>query len=221
MSTATVNSTNAGADNLSGDDYAQMAKVFSATAQTTASWNAFYAQLRGHGTVDGLVTQPRSIAKNLLRLQPSDSLSGEIAQVLGAPRNRNAGLAHPQPVAYNTFRRWEPQDPPITRFDNPDPGMRYFQGMALIAQMQRLHGGQLFFYHSPQFDHRADRVYVDGVTQEFARYLEAQGIAHTSLIDMPLAPITETYDGVHQTLYGNRKIAATLLERMLAQGVIR
>ena len=213
--------TNAGADNLLREDYASMDQVFSASPATTALWQGFEDTLHRNGLPVGMVRSPRNIGKNFLRLQPDDSVSGAIAGLLTTPRNRHSELEHAQPVRYATFRRWEPVAGPLKQFENPDPGFGYFQSMVLMSEMQKLHGGRFFFYYSPQFDHRNDPVYQQGLEREFGGYLSKHGIAHTSLVGQPLEPITETYDGHHQTVHGNRKIAAALLDQMQAQGLLK
>lgn len=213
--------TNAGADNLLRDDYAALGQVFSASPAAASLWHGFEDTLHRNGLATGPTRSPRNIGKSFMRLQPDDSVSGALAGVLTQPRNRHTELEHPQPVRYATFRRWEPVFEPLTRFDNPDPGFGYFQGVALMDEMQKRHGGRLFFYYSPQFDHRSDPVYQQGLDHEFGGYLRDRGVAYASLVNLPLKPITETYDGHHQTVYGNRKIANALVDQMQLQGLLK
>lgn len=213
--------TNAGADNLLKEDYYAMDSAFSASPVTKSLWRDFEDTLHRNGLASGAVRSPRNIAKSFMRLQADDSISGAAGKLLAIPRNRYTELDHPLPVRYTTFRRWESLEPPLERFDNPDPGFRYFQGVTLMSEMQKLHGGRMFFYYSPQFDHRNDPVYIAGLEHDFGGYMRKHGIAYTSLVDLPLTPVLETYDGDHQTVFGNHKIALALFAQMQAQGLLQ
>lgn len=212
--------TNAGADNLQGEDYEFLGRVFSVTQQTRSIWEGFEATLREHGLYTGFARSPRNVGKSFMRLQPDDSLSGVLAGLLTKPRNQFTELDHPLPLRYARYRRWETDEPRLPKFYNPDPGFSYLQGVRLMGEMQRQHGGKMFMYYSPQFDHRGDTVYNTGLEKTFGGYLDANKIAHTSLVELPLVPVIDTYDGHHQTVDGNRKIASALLDRMIEQGLL-
>jgi hypothetical protein len=212
---------NAGAESLLSDDHSFLRKTFNEHAATRALWGRFEEHLRANGLSATPLLSPRNIAKSFLRLQPDSSASGAIGNLFTGPRNLYTELQQPLPVRYTMFRRWEASQSPLARFDNPDPGFRYFEGVRLMSEMQKLNGGKLFFYYSPQFDHRDDVAYNQGLNREFGGYMNDNGIAHTSLVSLPLEPVTETYDGDHQTVYGNRRIALAVLDQLQAQGLVK
>ena len=77
--------------------------------------------------------------------------------------------------------------------------------------MQRRATDKTFFFFVPQWDHATDFDYQKGLVDEFGSYLKTRGIPFASYVPMDMEPISETYDGYHHTLMGNRRIAAAIL----------
>ena len=61
---------------------------------------------------------------------------------------------------------------------------------------------------------------ITALNNIFGAYMNSNGISFASHVALRLKPIYETYDGEHQTMYGNRVIAATLLNDLKEQGLI-
>ena len=215
---------NADADGLDAEQYGIMGRDFGHDPATAGTWSDYLATLRAHGwsgeakASTGLGAVATAVAD--MRSPPAAELGDVLAR--GLLRLRHAGWADgtPQPLAYTEYRDWTiPQELNRT-FENPDPGFGYFQGVNLIDQKQREFGGRMFAYFSPQWTTSFDPAYVAGVDSVFGGYLRDHRLPCVSLIGMRMTPITETYDGSHQTLAGNRRIAAALLQNLEKDGLV-
>ncbi len=154
------------------------------------------------------------------RSPPTAELGDVLARGLRLLRHAAWAEGMPRPLAYTEYRDWT--TPPRTdkAFENPDLGFGYFQGVDLIDLKQREFGGKTFVYFSPQWTPSFDPAYVAGVDDVFGGYLREHGIPYASLVSMRMTPITETYDGSHHTLTGNRRIAAALLQNLEKDGLV-
>jgi hypothetical protein len=135
-------------------------------------------------------------------------------------RNSRIADGPPLPVKFVAYRNWDEKPYVPYTFDNQDPGFGYFQGIKLISELQRQHNGKLFFYFSPFYNNRHDLTYITGLNNIFGAYMTSNGIPFASHVALKLKPIYETWDGQHQTMYGNRILAAALLKDLREQGLI-
>jgi hypothetical protein len=205
---------NADAGTLNAEQYAYMDAVFGQYPETAAIWQSYKETLRRHGWSPGSSeTAPLQDADTRPQPRPSTSLSDLIQRGLAIVRSLPEFDGMPRPVAFDfTNRAWARSESVAPHpFDNPDRDFAYFQGYRLFGDTQKRIGRATFFYFSPQWDRATDTSYQKGLTDVFGEYLAAAGIPSASLVPMSLTPIRETYDGVHQTPFGNRRIAATIL----------
>ena len=96
-----------------------------------------------------------------------------------------------------------------------------FQATTIFSQLQKTHHGESLMVFLPRYDisgpHRRDKW-----DEIFGSYVLAHGGHYSSeLLDLDLDAGRETYDGGHQTLYGNRKIAAGILKILKDQNIIQ
>ncbi len=207
---------NADAARLSASQYAELDAMFGGDPATRPTWAAYRQTLRAHGWQPpaALPASRAAPATPANAVTLHDLLYGALVNV----RRLYHKDGPPEPIEIGRFRDWKtPHDEakPIQ-----DPGFGYFQGVTLIGRAQKEDGHALFFYLSPEFDKRADVAYQHAVDGEFGGYLQRADIPYLDLIAMPLTLNVETYDGLHQTVYGNRRIAVQLLQSLRRQGLI-
>ncbi len=215
---------NADADGLDAEQYGVMSQTFGQDPATADIWNAYLQTLRAHGWNGEAEasTEPGAVAAAVAdtRSPPLAELGDVLVRGLRLLRHAAWAEGMPRPLAYTEYRDWT--TPPRTdkAFENPDSGFGYFQGVDLIDLKQHEFGGKTFVYFSPQWTPSFDPAYVAGVDGVFGDYLREHGIAYASLVGMRMTPITETYDGSHHTLIGNRRIAAVLLQNLEKDGLV-
>lgn len=122
---------------------------------------------------------------------------------------------------YPDHRVFQPLSTTTTPYPDPDPGLDFFQGFGLMGELQREHGEKMLVYFLPMYDRRKNVEYNKILTSgPYANFLDQHGIDHTSLVQLPLKPVEDTYDGVHQTRYGNRIIATAILNDLIARRIV-
>ena len=190
------------------------------TAETRATWKAYRQNLVQRGgspvsdapvpqsTVEATAPHQRTTLKNVL------------IRALTIARESFKTDGPPLPVKFSPYRSWDVKPYVAHSFENPDPGFAYFQGVTIIAALQKRNGDKFYFYFSPQFDYRHDLAYIEGLNEVFGGYLAGHGIPFSSYVAMDLNPVSETYDGTHQTLYGNRIVARAILKDLRARGLV-
>jgi hypothetical protein len=205
---------NADATTLTAEQYAYMDAVFGRFPETAAIWRSYKENLLKHGWIPRPPAAPLPDADTRPRTRPSTTLSDLIIRGLAVVRSLPAFDGMPRPVAFDfTNRAWARAEVvPPHPFVNPDADFAYFQGYRLFGAMQKRIGRATFFYFTPQWDWATDTSYQNGLTGIFGGYLAAAGIPFVSYVPMSLTPIRETYDGVHQTPFGNRRIATAVLD---------
>jgi hypothetical protein len=211
---------NADADLLTAGDYAYLDKIFGANSNAAAVWRAYRETLMEHGWKSPAETPaPKDFPP---RFQPRQrtTLSDILVRSITVARNSWIADGPPLPVKFVPYRDWDLKPYVPYAFDNPDAGFAYFQGVKLISELQRQHGGKLFFYFASLYGRRHDLTYITALNNTFGAYMTSNGISFASHVALGLKPIYETYDGEHQTMYGNRIIAATLLNDLKEQGLI-
>jgi hypothetical protein len=211
---------NADANVLKADDYAYLDKVFGATPSMTTVWRAYRENLMKHGWQPPAETAGVNDISPEFQPRERTTLSNILLRLIVLARNSRIADGPPFPVKFIPFRNWEVKPYVPYTAKHPDEGFGYFQGIKLIAQLQRQHGGKLLFYFSPFYDGRRDLTYINFLNDVFGAYLTDNGIPFASYVALELKPIYETYDGWHQTVYGNRVIAATLLNDLIERGLI-
>ena len=200
---------NAGASELGAAQYAAMDETYGRDPKTGGIWQAYEKNLRDHGWKP----EPAVPSVSSVPAAPAP-VSLQSILVRGFVLLRHSAWAEgmPHPVAHTAFRDWTEPHSARHAFTNPDPGFSYFQGLRLIDLKQREFGGNSFVYFSPQWPESFDPDYVDGLDRMFGGFLRDHGIPHVSYVGMRMRPITETYDGDHQTLAGNHRIAVALVQ---------
>ncbi len=214
---------NADADGLNAAQYGIMSRDFGQDPATVDIWNAYLQTLRAHGwNGQAEASAPGAIATAGAdtRSPPAAELGDVLARGLLMLRHAAWAEGMPRPLAYTQYRDWTIPPQTYPTFQNPDSGFEYFQGLRLIDLKQREFGGRTFVYFSPQWNLSFEPAYVAGVDHIFGGYLRDHGIPYVSLIGMRMKPITETYDGSHHTLLGNRRIAAALLQNLEKDGLV-
>lgn len=107
-------------------------------------------------------------------------------------------------------------------FKNQDPGFEYLNGISLINLIQNENGNDFVFYFLPQYKSRSLPSYQHALAKgEVANYLNYLEVKNKSFVALPLNPITETYDGEHQTTAGNRIIAKIIMNDLIDKKLIR
>jgi hypothetical protein len=102
-----------------------------------------------------------------------------------------------------------------------DPVHGYLQGTTVITRLQALHRGSFLYLVMPRTELAGPKRRV-GWDEHFGRYIESHGGHYSSeLVDLDLKPQVETYDGGHQTIYGNQRIAAGILKILQEQRLLR
>ncbi len=215
---------NADADGLDGAQYGAMSRTFGKDPATTGIWDSYLQTLRAHGWNGeaAVETEPGAIATAVAdtRVPPAAELGDVLARGLLKLRHSAWVEGMPRPLAYTQYRDWTTPPDTDRKFENPDPGFGYFQGVDLIDRKQREFGGKTFVYFSPQWTPSFDPAYVEGIDDQFGGYLRHHDIPYVSLVGMRMTAITETYDGSHHTLTGNRRIAAALLQILEKDGLV-
>ena len=215
---------NADAEGLDGAQYGAMSRAFGQDLATSDIWNAYLQTLRAHGwngQAEASV-EPTATANAVAdtRSPPTAELGDVLARGLLKLRHAAWAEGMPRPLAYTEYRDWTTPPQTDRSFQNPDPDFAYFQGLRLIDLKQREFGGKTFVYFSPQWSPSFDVNYIAGLDHEFGSYMRANGIPFANLVSMRMAPITETYDGSHQTVAGNRRIATALLQTLAKDGLV-
>jgi hypothetical protein len=148
------------------------------------------------------------------------TLSDILVHFIAVARSSRLADGPPLPVKFVSFRDWGPYPYVPYTFQNRDQGFAYFQGVKLISELQRRHNGKVFVYFSPFYNNRHNLTVLTALTDIYGTYLTTNGISFASHTGLGLQPIYETYDGEHQTMYGNRIFAAILLNDLIEQGLI-
>jgi len=212
---------NADANELKPEHYAFLDRTFLQWPKENEIWQSYLLNLQKHGwkrpAVEATPKEPPQLSRPREHTSISDFL------VLGI-RYCTEYLVHegpPHPILINTNRKWTISHPNPYTLTTRDPGFLYFQGVRLIAALQRQHQGALMFYFSPQFDWRSDPYYQKGLQSVYGGYLAKYHIPFLSLVGLPLKPDYETYDGNHQTVYGNMAIAKALFQDLQKEGLLK
>jgi hypothetical protein len=203
---------NAGIGTLKPEQIAYLDKVCNASSETSAVWNRLRETLQKHGWQPDTAPAAPSEPVPLFVRRDAVTLNDLLIQSFVLLRKGLLTEGPPHTIAYSQAK-WPFKDPPDRtnhEFDNPDPEFGYFQGVSIIANLQKKHGGQFLIYFSPYYGHRYDALYEAGLENIYGSYLEKEGIPVGFHSALELRPVYETYDGSHQTFYGNTRIAKIL-----------
>jgi hypothetical protein len=211
---------NADANVLNASHYAYLDKTFGASSNTAVIWRAYRETLMKHGWEPPAETTASNDLSPNFQPRQRTTLSDILVHFIAVARNSRLADGPPLPVKFVPFRDWD-QKPYIPyTFQNRDQGFGYFQGVKLISELQRRHNGKVFIYFSPFYNTRHDLTYLTALTDIYGTYLTSNGISFASHAALGLQPIYETYDGEHQTMHGNRVLAAILLNDLTERGLI-
>lgn len=218
---------NGNSDQLGPAEYDFLDTLFAAP-DTAAIWASYKQVIRDKGWVPGQVNESAPIT--LIHDRPitgrGDPLTVNSLLSYWIPAARLAYSHHEiaGPIRLDThlirtsdaWKNWGAAAPGYS-FVDPDPGFRYYQALALIAALQKRHGGKFLFYASPEYANRHNTAYTTTVNALMGNYAAGHGFDYLSLISFELRAVTETYEGLHQTDTGNRRIAEALLAALQAR----
>lgn len=205
---------NADANALNDAQFRVLEGAFGQDPATAPIWTSYLAKLKESGWRPPATRHAAAIETAPARALTLNDL---LIDLMTLPRQTSSP---PLPIKIAAFRNWTPRPIGGPGFVNPDSNFGYFEGFDLIAERQtELHRG-FFFYFSPQYDRRGDIAYQRGLVSVFGRYMTAHHILWTSLVGLPLRINVETYDGNHQTVYGNAVIAAIILRDLQSRGLV-
>ena len=211
---------NADANVLNASHYAFLDRTYGASSETALIWRAYRETLMKHGWEPPAETTASNDRSPRFQPRLRTTLSDILVRFIAVARRSRLADGPPLPVKFVPFRDWDQKPYAPYTFENRDQGFGYFQGIKLISELQRRHNGKVFFYFSPLYNRRHDLIYLTGLNDIYGTYLTSNGIPFASHAALGLQPIYETYDGEHQTLYGNRIVAAILLNDLREQGLI-
>lgn len=214
---------NADADALSPGQYALLDRVFGNDPETAATWASYKLTLRANGwipapsvppAVETDLSQRYHTSINDILLRAIEWLRVQLP-VQGIPKPLQF---KPDLVDWASFRQTTSIFDP--NYHRDDPGFGYFQGFGLIATKQREIGKRMFFYFSPQYFYRNDTYYKRGLDEVLGGWLTRNAIPFRSYVSLPLIPVYETVDGVHNSIAGNRKLAEAILNDLEAEKLL-
>jgi hypothetical protein len=145
-----------------------------------------------------------------------------LGRVLGSVRQGLIVAGPPHPVKFALYRDWDKvvaANPEVIH--RRDPGLAIFRGIEIINRLQEADGNKFLFYFSPDRDKKylkENSILRDAI---YGQYMKNSRINYEDHIDLEMQPIFETYDGIHHTIYGNRKIATVLFEDLRRRGWIK
>jgi hypothetical protein len=209
-------SKNADANSLQAKHYAYLNKTFNANSNTAPIWRAYQETLQKHGWHPPAQTTSPEESRFLFEPRQRTTLSDILVRFFVVARQSRIVEGPPLPIRFETHRNWEERPYSMP----PDPEFGYFQGVRLIAEIQRQHDGRLFFYFSSSFERKNNLTYNATLNDVFGSYLTEHGILFASYVALGLKPIYETYDGVHQTMYGNDVVARAILNDLKKHGLV-
>jgi hypothetical protein len=205
---------NADADALAPEQYAYLDKTFSASSKSAQLWSSYKANLERHGwTPTDPNTHPAGDPDLSARPRPATSAFDLAVRGLSVLRARHIAEGGKRPIALTSLKG-PGQSVPPHHYENPDPDFAYFQGAAIVGNEQKSMGKRMLFYFSPQMQFVDDPSTINGIDVAFGGYMREQGVPFLSLISTRMKLGEETYDGSHQTVYGNRRIAEILVDEL-------
>ncbi len=102
-----------------------------------------------------------------------------------------------------------------------DKDLGYLQGTNVFSRMQKAMGGSFLFVFFPRSEIQSMPNYRYRFDEAFGNYILENGGHYTSsLLDLKMRPQLDTYDGGHQTIFGNQRIARALFEVLKDQKLI-
>ncbi|MFH1378720.1 MAG: hypothetical protein ABII23_00445 [bacterium] len=116
-----------------------------------------------------------------------------------------------------------PWEEPAVEFKTPEEPYDFslVSGFEIINELQKKHNGKLIVYLTPLWNVRNSKTWREYFPGPFITEMNKRGIAVADLTDLPLKEAVETYDGGHQTTYGNIRIAENLFEFLLKNRLLQ
>jgi hypothetical protein len=208
---------NAGAAALDAEMYSYMDHIFSQDPAADLVWHSYRDNLIKMGSKDGWQFPARDKEpdfSNLLGIRKEITLNDILVRLMDAAHDMAWKDTPPWPVKFRPeYKKFtEPKDTP---FVTTEDDLNYLQGYKLFQLMQARNGGKFLYYFSPMYQRRKSRAYHEVIASgAYGSYFQQNGVPYVDLSDLPLTPVYETYDGTHQTTFGNIKIAETLVEEL-------
>jgi hypothetical protein len=212
---------NAGANDLSAEQFRFMDSVFSDDPDAAETWREFKNKMEAEGWSPEQSTEPLTQEIAVAESEAAISLKDYLVKKMIEFRAAKPLEAMPRPVAYQaSFANWDRPTIESGVAKNPDPGFAYLSGVLLISEMQRRDGHGAFVFFIPQWAHELNKPFLAMLDDEFGGYLRSHGVPFKSLAGMPMEAVRDTYDRAHQTYYGNKKIAAALFSSLEDEGLL-
>ncbi|MBV8059943.1 MAG: hypothetical protein JO253_00265, partial [Alphaproteobacteria bacterium] len=214
---------NAGVSYLDPNLYAYIDSVFSKTPAVAAIWQPYSRFLSRRGNVTNYKvpeTDAHTDPQQATGIVDHINLNDILVAALGHMRNVLLMDTQPLPVLLEPQRRiWIERGDRDLEETNPLPD--YLQGFDVIRTQQATHHGQFLLVFAPMFDQRHNAPYLASLRGgRYDGYLRARNINMLDLVSLSLKPVYETYDGFHQTAYGNAKVAAAIFNHLEQQHLL-
>lgn len=209
----------AGANDLDATQLAMLDETLGGTPETQAVWSAYKNNL--HRTKPAAEPVARQPPPPIYRA--TTSLQDILLRGLSQVDHLSPDAAPPYRIAYN-YNNENLESEAVFDFaitDKSDPGMVFLEGFSLINALQEEQGNKFFLYFGSAYQYRNDTNLIRTLREgAVGQKLDSMSVPFEVYVDLPLKPIYETYDGVHQTRDGNAVIARKLLDDLLARRII-
>jgi hypothetical protein len=215
---------NAGAATMKWAQMSYLDEMLGGDPKVAGKWSAYKAQM-GEPTrwMPPEGTPPPSFADDQPAYRDSTSLSDLLVRGFTLVRKLKWLDGPPLPISYDTatkaFSVEEVYD--FSQADKLDPQLSIFAGFSIINDLQNEQGGKFLLYYAPSFRHRNDTNFIETLrTGKYGQFLDGAQVPFEVYVDLPLKPVYETYDGVHQTRAGNRIIASKILQDLKRRNIL-
>jgi hypothetical protein len=215
---------NAGAAELDPQLFAYMDHQLSQIPAVEKVWRPYVSYLTQQGPATGYklpVVTPGLDYTQKTTIPSRLSLNDILVNAFGFLRNRVIVDVAPLPALPNPDHRpsWTPVGDGWNWLIYLPP--EYMAGFKVFDAAQTALGGKFIVAFAPLYDQRNNPHYLKEVRSGmYGQYFQKEHLRTLDLIDLPLRPVYETYDGFHQTTYGNAKIADAIFQNMKEQKLL-
>lgn len=203
---------NGGANDLNNEQYDFITRAFQSDPAAMEAWNGFLREMEKHGTEIPRAKEKVPGPYALFEPRTSTSLADFLELGFRFVRQQTVyDPGPPLPIQLVPFSPNHPVSNPVEPVLAKDPDFGYFQGSDAIRALQKSRGGRYLFIVLPrsEFVYPGSRETWD---RSFGKYVLSHGGEYSSeLVDLELKPVLETYDGAHQSIFGNKRIATGII----------